>query len=100
VTRRVASAKQGGQPDRYTDERFVGLGPSDHDFAGADLTRCAFQRDDLSGADLRSADLRWANLSGAVLETADLRWARLRGSIRAEASEADGASKADGAAAD
>jgi len=55
VTRRVASAKQGGQPDRYTDERFVGLGPSDHDFAGADLTRCAFQRDDLSGADLRGA---------------------------------------------
>lgn len=57
---------------RYTDERFVGLGASDLDLAGAIVLGCEFVDCDLSEASLRSAQVAECRFEGCELPLLDL----------------------------
>ena len=65
-------AGPGAEPDRYTDERFVGLAPSDRDFSGAILLGCEFVDCDLTEASFKTAQLAECRFEGCELPLVDL----------------------------
>jgi len=72
VPRERPPAGPGAEPDRYTDERFVGLAPSDRDFSGAILLGCEFVDCDLTEASFKTAQLAECRFEGCELPLVDL----------------------------